>query len=80
MTTEVVEHPIVNIFRENGINVTDYEGKRNYGLIEFDGDQSTADKGMELVRNSDVELRALRYARYFGEDEETVWEILFMRP
>ena len=82
MTTEV-EHPLVDVFEENGIAVMDYLGEEadDCGLIEFDGEQSAADRGMELVRNSDVKLRALRYVRYFGDSkgDETAWEILFRK-
>ena len=82
MTTEVVDHPLVNTFEENGIKVVKYlrEDANRYALIVFDGDQSTADRGIDLVRNSDAELRALRYARYFGDDGTEVianWELLF---
>ena len=81
MTIATAEHPLVKTFQENGIEVTHYLDEEDgiYGLIEFDGNRQVADQGMALVRDSEVELRGLRYARYFdpGEPEVAVWEILF---
>ncbi len=82
MTSVVAEHPLVKIFRDNGIEVLDYlsEEDGNYALIAFGNDQSAADRGMDLIRDSDVELRGLRHARYYGDDrpeERVQWEILF---
>ena len=79
MTT--AEHPLVDAFRENGIDVVDYvpEEPTYDALIVFEGDDDMAERAMNLTNESDVELRGLRYARYFadGEPELIYKEITF---
>ena len=81
MTTTTSEHPLVDTFRENGVEVIDYvpEEPPYDALIAFEGDDDMAERAMNLVKESNVELRGLRHARYFadGEPELTNKEILF---
>lgn len=81
MTTVVAEHPLVDAFRENGIDVHHYLAEEDdfNALIVFEGDQEIVAKAVGLVHESDVKLCGLRDARYFdlGESERFFREILF---
>lgn len=81
MTTVVAEHPLVDAFRENGIDVFTYLPEKDglFAVVAFTGNRSAADKAVSIVNESDVELHALRDVQYFfgGKPDQLLKEILF---